>query len=221
MEKEIENSLENNKGNARQKSIGGVCHRVKNDFQTISNLLALAASADMDSTRLVREMESRISALSAPYTLLADHGNLPTVRGLVQEVVNRIRWRSSKMPSFSLTALDLGLSLRICSPLSLWLHEVILNSMMHAVRESTDLTISVLAQSSEEKFLLRVKDNGPGLPEGLDPENPSGLGMRIINAISINDLRGRVLYEGSDRGLSVTLLVPNHEFASLNKETWL
>ncbi|KIX14897.1 sensor histidine kinase [Dethiosulfatarculus sandiegensis] len=221
MEKENINSLKNTNGNTRHNSIGGICHRVKNDFQTISNLLALAASEKVESSLLVRGMESRISALSTPYTLLADRGALPTVKGLVKEVVNRISWRSSKPLSLSLTALDLELSLRICSPLSLWLHEVISNCFIHAAHGSFEMHLAVMAQSSEENFVLRVQDNGPGLPKGLDPQNPVGLGMRIIKAISINDLRGRVEYESSAKGLSVILLVPREEFLSLNKEAWL
>jgi two-component sensor histidine kinase len=55
-------------------------------------------------------------------------------------------------------------------------------------------------------LVLRISDNGVGLPAGVDTGAPSSLGLRIVNTL-VSQLHG-VLVVGTGPGASFTLTFP-------------
>jgi two-component sensor histidine kinase len=45
------------------------------------------------------------------------------------------------------------------------------------------------ADENVQRLRLTVQDDGPGLPEGFDPEHSSGLGMRVVTSL-VQQLEG-------------------------------
>jgi two-component sensor histidine kinase len=84
-------------------------------------------------------------------------------------------------------------------PLGLIINELVSNSLKHAFPERKgEIKIKLYrelngkyntgAESKNEDrkgtiFILKVSDNGTGLPENLDLENPETLGMQLITAL--------------------------------------
>jgi len=60
------------------------------------------------------------------------------------------------------------------------------------------------------ELVVRVIDNGGGLPEGFEFENAGGLGLSIVRALVTSDLGGSIEAHGSDDqpGTTVEIRVP-------------
>jgi two-component sensor histidine kinase len=56
-------------------------------------------------------------------------------------------------------------------------------------------------------ILVRLSDDGVGLPEGFDPKTSQGLGMRMIRSLT-SQLGAKLTFTPSDFGLTVDLVAP-------------
>jgi two-component system, sensor histidine kinase PdtaS len=166
-----------------------VHHRVKNNLQVISSLLSLQsrqllgdARAALDESRsrvqamalihqLLYERDDFTSATLAPYlarlcALLADsHGQ----RGLVPVLVLG--------PGGDEVVLDVERAV----PCGLLVNELVTNALKHALRDRSTGRVEVLLQAGVEgRALLRVSDDGPGLPDGVCPGSATTLGFQLV-----------------------------------------
>ncbi len=203
-----------------QEMAGGICHRVKNDLQTMANLLALAAPYAASPGEMAEAMESRVGAMSVSYTLVAQSGAPPSLDRLAEEVVRRSKWRLAEPCEFKNNLPPLELSLRLCSPLSLWLHEVVVNALEHGLANAHRPSLTLSGGLNGETFHLSVEDNGPGLPPGFDTAVNARFGLKVAQAVALSDLRGQMDLANLAVGLRARLELPAHEFERLNRIVW-
>lgn len=199
----------------------GICHRVQNDLQTIANLLFLAAGSCETPEELARAVEVRAACLSAAYALVARTNAPPELAPLVRQVAERCLARSLEQPAKPEIAVpDLILSLRVCSPLSIWLGECIGNAVAHGgVGRGGRLCID---GGLDNGLWVEVRDFGPGLPPGLDLDADAGLGLglRLAKALAATDLRGAMELTPAQPGVRARLSVPAGELERLNRQSW-
>jgi two-component sensor histidine kinase len=75
----------------------------------------------------------------------------------------------------------IGLSLEQSMPCGLILSELVSNALKHAFPGERGGKIMVeLHVEDQQRVVLRVADNGVGLPAGFDPVKASSLGLRLI-----------------------------------------
>ena len=96
-----------------------------------------------------------------------------------------------------LSSEEIILSLDTAVPLGIIISEMITNSIKHAFDgiENPELNVSIL--SSGNDYELIVKDNGVGLSEDFDLNNPKSLGMEIISALT-HQIGARIEYSNSN-----------------------
>ncbi|MBP7630641.1 MAG: hypothetical protein KA758_09345, partial [Acidimicrobiales bacterium] len=69
---------------------------------------------------------------------------------------------------------------------------------------------------SESELEVKVVDNGVGVPDGFTIERAKGLGLSIVRALVVSDLRGSIELGVPDqgRGTAITLRIPLSTFAN-------
>jgi two-component sensor histidine kinase len=204
----------------KQELAGGICHRVKNDLQTLANLLALAAPHAASPMEMAEALEGRVGAMSVSYTLVAETGAPPTLDRLAGEIARRSQWRLSAPLSLENNLPALELSLRLCSPLSIWLHEVVVNALVHGLANSRQPRLILSGGLNGDVFQVSVMDNGPGLPPGFDATGNARFGLKVAQAVARSDLRGQMELKNRQEGLEARLELPAHEFESLKRVLW-
>jgi two-component sensor histidine kinase len=202
------------------KVAGGVCHRVKNDFQTIANILALSSAYATTAQDLVEAVEGRVMAMSLCYTLVGEAGQPPSLGRLVEEILRRNLWRGPAHLRLERRVGEVHLSLRLCSPLSLWLHEVIGNALRHGLEQVSDPLLVMEGGLDQTGLWLSITDNGPGLAPGFRLDRDSHLGLKLAQALAATDLRGNLKLEDARPGLRALLRVPAADYARLSSEAW-
>ncbi len=193
-----------------------VHHRVKNNLQVISSLL------DMSGRRLVAaesrlalaEVQSKVQAMSLIHAQLYGARDARGIRlgDYVDALFHQLRevyaGGLNLSARFHLGGLVLGLDQAV--PLGLALNEALANVFKHAARPQTPGhrgSVEMRAvQDQDGVVTLTVRDNGPGLPPGLDPESSKGLGMRLMRGIVRRQLAGELgIANHPEGGVCVTL----------------
>lgn len=78
---------------------------------------------------------------------------------------------------------DVFLDIDTAIPCGLIINELVTNSLKHAFPDRTKGQINIKLMRSDDKFILKVKDNGVGFPELLDFRKTESLGLQLINSL--------------------------------------
>jgi len=173
-------------------------HRVKNNLQIISSLINLQARGmDYDSCKLMRALQLRIRAMALVHELLLSNPEASTVNfaSYTERLLSYLRdmYRSSVQIEADICEAEFKIETAV--PLGLLLNELVSNSLRHAFDDGG--TIRVSLEDTSNGFLLRVSDNGRGLPEGFSLEENAGLGLNLVAGL-VRQLDGTLTFESGE-----------------------
>lgn len=192
-------------------------HRVKNNLQLILSLVRLQAMHEggAPGPDFAARMENRIRAMALVHELLYESDDLGGVDlavyvpRLAQAVIR------ASAPSggvqLSIDAVPARLPLDQAVPFALLLNELLTNACKYGLPPDRPGRLDVSLTRENDGFILRVADDGPGLPQGFDPLQGPSLGMRLVTGLA--DQLGGTLSWTSDNGAAFTLHLPG--FAGL------
>ena len=76
---------------------------------------------------------------------------------------------------------EIFLDINTALPIGLVINELVSNALKHAFPNGSQGVICLeLSSLDTEKYRLIVRDNGVGLPQGVDINNPDTLGMQLV-----------------------------------------
>ena len=189
-----------------------VNHRVKNSLQVVSSMLVLQARSvdDPDLSERLNQASTRVNAVGRAYERLAynaDDENIDLVEYLRQIIGDleptvapcKIELDAPKEIQFAADRAIL---------VGLILNELVSNAGKYAYPDCPGGSIWVrLAQPDNNSVLVSVRDEGVGLPPGVDPTAGKGLGTRLVNALT-QQLGAKLTRPMSPIGTDCALLVP-------------
>jgi PAS domain S-box-containing protein len=191
-----------------------VHHRVKNNMQVISSLLNLQSRHlhDPRVAEAFRDSQRRIRSMALIHERLYQSSDLSRIefsqylRNLATHLfhsyqvdANRVRLRMDAEPIY--------LNINTAIPCGLIVNELVSNSLKHGFPEGRSGEVAVeLRHVPEDGYLLRVKDDGIGFPEGLDIRRTETLGMQVVTTL-VSQIDGRLEFEKTQAsgGTSFTL----------------
>ncbi|GAB6089240.1 PAS domain S-box protein [Spirochaeta dissipatitropha] len=172
-------------------------HRVKNNMNTVYNLLSLqAADQDDDKCRsILEDAARRIQSMISLYDKLyrsESYRELP-VEEFLEPLINEIIELFYIIPEVRVQVEcdDFMLSTRELSPIGIILSELITNSMKYAFDGMEAGEIHVEMRRSGETVTCSYSDNGKGLPKHISPGNSSGFGLLLVQ-LEVQQLCGEL-----------------------------
>jgi two-component sensor histidine kinase/sensor domain CHASE-containing protein len=189
-------------------------HRVKNNLQVISSLLALQAGAakDAGTRRLLTESRDRVRSMGLIHEKLyqSDGERGMSFTAYVSDLAAHLRHSytgSSEAVTMNLDVQDIVLDMDASVPCGLIINELLSNALKHAFTEGRTGTISVrLREEPKGTVELTISDDGLGLPPGFDIVTPRTLGLRIVVSL-VAQLRGTIA-TGAGPGASFMVTFP-------------
>ncbi|PHR30358.1 MAG: hypothetical protein COA38_10605 [Fluviicola sp.] len=201
---QLENLLDENKV-----LLNETHHRVKNNLQVISSLLE--SQVDVAENKAVedaiRNAQSRIGTMAYVHDLLYkqdDHSNLeigPYLKSLAKQVAQFHRDEDNLLVEVSSS--NIRYPLHRAVHMGIFVNELLTNAHKHAREGKKQLLIQINLREEENSYVLTFKDNGPGLPNGLDTERKGSIGMYLLRSMT-RQLRGKLTYR-MDGGSVFTL----------------
>lgn len=194
-----------------------VLHRVKNNLQLIVSLLNLESrnSAGRTPDEVIGETKNRVQSMALLHDVLyrGQEGFSDLNLGsYLRELVNQLLKVHSNPDTVTVdydysTEITLGIETSLYC--GLIVNEAITNVLKYADKETGENRIEIgLLKRADGTFQLSVKDNGPGLPDTLDPEETDSTGLRIMRSLAEKQLGGEIQFI-QDGGTEVVVTFPD------------
>ncbi len=198
---------------SKDATIREIHHRVKNNLQTVGAMLRLQARrASTDETReALAEAELRVAAIAIVHeSLSADAGERVDFDDIVDRILALVRdlapaYSAGGAPALTRQGSWGSLPADLATPLAMAASELLHNAVEHA--DAGEITVALSRDRGGHALEMVVRDDGRGLPEGLDPSD-AGLGLSIVQSLITGDLHGTCEITTGD-GTTVTVRVPD------------
>jgi PAS domain S-box-containing protein len=187
-------------------------HRVKNNMQVISSLMALQADEVRDAAlrSVLLDVNHRVRSMAMVHEKLYQSSDLARIDFAdYAQALLKYLWQALGS-GISGIRLDLNLepvllSVNAAVPCGLILNELFSNALKHAFTKRKNGTVIVsLQRDGSEGLHLCVRDNGIGFPPDYDWKNARSLGLRLVQMLA-KQLNADVNVT-SDKGTEITII---------------
>ena len=176
-------------------TIREIHHRVKNNLQTVAALLRLQARrmTEPAARAALEESVRRVASIAIVHETLA--GSREDVVA-VDDVLDQVLPMLGDLTSIGPAALTRRtgtfgeLPAAAATPLVLAITELLHNAAEHAFPDGEPGSIELVAERHGDDLVVRVRDNGRGLPDGFDADASDGLGLQIVRTLVTSELGG-------------------------------
>ena len=204
---------------SKDATIREIHHRVKNNLQTVSSLLQLQARR-LESPEAKVAVESSVRRISS-IAMVHEHLSLDTTSDLdFDEIVGPLL----RLVEEGLAPAGRPLKIRVdgtvgeidgetAMPLAVVLVELVQNAFQHAGPPAGPAKlVEVRFAGTATTLTMRVKDDGPGVPDRFSLDRDAGLGLTIVRSFVVHDLGGSITIKASSdeppRGTVIDVSVP-------------
>ncbi|MEO5358937.1 MAG: response regulator [Nitrospirota bacterium] len=181
-------------------------HRVKNNLQIVSSLLELQTKyiKDPETLEMFKDSQNRLKTMALLHEKLYQSDNMAEIdfakylTNLLDHLYRSYCVDTSRI--FMNTDIEnatIGLDTAV--PCGLIINELVSNSLKHAFKGGQRGRLSVsLHKFDDGRFKLTVSDTGIGFPEGIDLKNSKTLGLRLVNALTVEQLEGTLEFNSNN-----------------------
>jgi two-component sensor histidine kinase len=189
-------------------------HRVKNNLQTIASLLRMQSRRvdDPQAHTMLDEAINRIMSVAVVHEFLShDQGSVINIREVAQRIVSHtVQGILDPRKGINLGLRGSGFSLvaQQATACSLVINELVQNAVEHGYTDRRGGTIIVHLVEDGDQAIIEIADDGEGLPPDFDLDRSSSLGLRIVQTLVREDLKGTFeLKDGTTDGRGVRAVV--------------
>jgi two-component system, sensor histidine kinase PdtaS len=188
--------------------LGEIHHRVKNNLQMVSSMLALQQMASKEESvqGVLEASRSRIETMSLIHERLYQNSGdrIIDLENYVQELTQQIEsaYTGPCSVQFSFNVCPIQLHIDTVVPLALILNELITNSLKYAFVGKEQGSIHIAIFDQKEGLLLDYADSGIGF----DPEVNKGFGSKLLASLS-RQLKATTTYELRKDGFHILMQI--------------
>jgi two-component sensor histidine kinase len=190
-------------------------HRIKNNLQTVADLLSLEMSRNQrtEVQESLRDSITRIKSIAASHEILSAENvsstDLLELSRLVAENSRHSMIRPDQKIDVFVQGPSIFLTSKQATAFALVLNELVSNAIEHGIRARAQGCIQVLLDWDGREIWVNVKDDGAGLPQGFDLITSRGLGLQIARTLVEKDLGGKMaLVSESNEGTNAWVQFP-------------
>ncbi len=200
---EIQNIEINHRAREKEILLKEIHHRVKNNMQVITALMALQAQQANDK-KLSAELlttRNRIQSMAMIHEMLYSTGEFAFINyeqylnQLIPKLVSSIKGADSNI-TVHIAAQTVNLNIDTAIPLSLLINELITNSLKYAFPNGNEGCISIKINPYSGHYEMNISDDGVGFPVDFDDKTSTSLGIRIVKNLVIQ-LEGTLVRENT------------------------
>jgi two-component sensor histidine kinase len=187
-------------------------HRIKNNLQTVADLLTLEMSRNPrpEVQESLRDSITRIKSIAASHEMLSvESVGLTDITELARRIVMTTRHSMlgpNQKIEIEVKGHEIYLGSKQATAFALVLNELLSNALEHAFRNRPTGYIEIELDWDASEVWMRVQDDGNGLPDGFDLNTSRGLGLQIARTLVEKDLRGKLALTSNGVGTTAWVL---------------
>ena len=195
-------------------------HRIKNNLQTVSNLVllqknALMTNPDKTIDETLDNISSYVKSIAQVHDLMSkDHmgRSIINLKELILSLVQLMDINPDIKVSMVLE--DIFIPYNKATSVALIINELLMNSYKHAFTLNKTGTIHVNNYKDSDQLIFSVQDNGIGLPTHFDITDSKGLGLSVIKTLLKSEFKGILVFKSLEKGCHVEVKIPLHRLFS-------
>ncbi|MCW8849668.1 MAG: HAMP domain-containing protein [Melioribacteraceae bacterium] len=190
-------------------------HRVKNNLQIVSSLFFFQSKqvTDPKMLEMFRDGQNRVKSMALIHEKLYQSGDLANIdfKEYIKKLSNfllqsygvnqsKIKLKNNVQQVF------LGVDTAV--PCGLIINELISNSLKHGFTNMSSGEIRIdMGHNEHDQLILKISDNGKGIPKNLNIEQSDSLGLRLVYNLT-TQLNGKVEFFNNN-GTTVKIVFPD------------
>jgi len=204
-EKELEDSLEEKKV-----LLSEIHHRVKNNLAVVSSMMQLQAYKTNNNELEKKLFDSvfRISTMATIHEILYQSGSFSKLNftEIIEKLIDNLEMVMGKDKEIEhhIEKQPIELNINQAIPCSLLINEVVTNVYKHAFEGKERGMLSVKLACENGEVIVKITDNGIGLPEEIDSDSTGSLGLHLMKVLT-NQLHGKSELRNTGEGTEFTL----------------
>ncbi len=163
-------------------------HRVKNNLQIISSLLNLQASRQTEDVKaLFVETNARVRSIALVHEQLnrTDNFTAININGYLSALTSGlVQTYGTLRTDVKVDATSTTLTIDVAIPCGLIVNELVSNALKYAFPDERSGKIVVTLTEEPQTITLEVCDDGIGIPESVDLERPSTMGLQLVRSLA-------------------------------------
>ncbi len=191
-------------------------HRVKNNLQVISSLLSLQSGhlKDDQAKTALQICRDRVKSMGLVHDKLyrSESFNEVNFKEYLDDISLQLHrlYHSGRRIDMQIRAADYMVSIDVAIPCGIIVNELITNVLKYAFPDNRNGKIAIDFRSlANNRYQLKVQDNGIGLPAELDIENTESLGLKLVKMLT-EQLEGELQVQ-SQKGTLFKITFPKPE----------
>jgi two-component sensor histidine kinase len=182
--------------NVQRAMVQEVHHRVKNNLQNIAAVLRLQSRRcqTAEAREQLEEAVNRILSVAVIHDYLShDKGRQINIREVFQRIIaqtEQVALAPDRQIHFELRGPSVYLHKDQATACALVFNELLLNAVKHGFDHKVEGVVRVDLSNIADRVMIRIVDNGDGLPDGFSLEKANSLGLQIVQTLVRDDLKG-------------------------------
>ncbi|MGB8648915.1 MAG: sensor histidine kinase [Anaerolineae bacterium] len=179
-------------------------HRIKNNLQTVADLLSLEMNrADGRSpAESLRDSVARIKSIAAAHEMFSpDQIGGTDVTELAKRVADSARFsqaRPDQTIHIQVQGPQIMLPSKPATAFALVINELVSNALEHGLAGQAQGEIDITLEEDDQEVRVEVQDNGAGLRPDFELSRNAGLGLRIVRTLVEKDLHGALTLRNAE-----------------------
>ena len=208
MEIQIEKSLKE-----KETLLKEIHHRVKNNMQVVSSLLFMQArkTNDAEVKGILLESQNRIKSIALVHERMYQSEDLEQIdyNDYIRKITRHLFESYLVDPthiSLSIGSEIVYLPIDKAVPCSLVINELVTNAVKYAFPQGRKGSICIDFQRQKDRYVLVFRDDGIGMPQGLDKTHSDTIGLELIRGL-VRQLNGTIELDRT-AGAAYTITFP-------------
>ena len=186
-------------------------HNIKNSLNILLSLIRMEEYGHIPLNEIVDDTKSHLKSVSVMHEKIYQSENLVDIelKGYIDSIVESLFDIYSSKIQYISKVDDIKLNAKQAKSLGLIVNELINNTVKYAFPDGNPGVVEIRIGRLDKKIEVEYRDSGVGLPEGVDFDNPSSLGLTVIRNLT-KQIDGEIEYT-YDNGTCIKIVFTESE----------
>ena len=186
-------------------------HNIKNSLNILLSLIRMEEHSHMPLEEIVDDTKTHLKSVSVMHEKIYKSENLVEIelKDYIDSIVESLFDIYSSKIQYISKVDDIKLNAKQAKSLGLIVNELINNTVKYAFPDGTPGTVEIKIGRLDKKIEVEYRDSGVGIPDSVDFDNPSSLGLTVIRNLT-KQIDGEIEYV-YDNGTCIKIVFTERE----------